>query len=124
MIPLPEGDLTRKRKKNKYGARRVIVDGIRFASQFESEIYLELKKRERAGEIVGLFCHVKYNLYGRDGSVVCSHEVDFLCTLPDDTKEVHEAKGAETSLWKLKRKLFEASYPEIPYMVHYKRGRS
>ena len=122
MIPLPEGELT-KRRKNKYGAKRVILDGIRFDSQFESEVYLELKARLKVGQIVGLFCHHPFNLYGSDARVVCIHKVDFLCVMPDGTKEAHEAKGAETALWRLKRKLFEASYPEIPYIVHYKRGR-
>lgn len=123
MIPLPEGDLTKRRRKNKYGAKRVILDGIRFDSQFESEVYLELKARLKNGEIVGLHCHRPFNLYGSDGRVVCTHEVDFLCVMPDGTQEAHEAKGASQALWKLKRKLFEASYPKIPYIVHYKRKR-
>ena len=124
MIPLLKSDLIdliRQRKKNKYGARKVIVDNIRFDAQFESEVYLELKARLVAGEISKLSCHVPFLLMGRNEAFICNHEVDFFCAMPDGTSEVHEAKGAEQALWKLKRKLFESSYPEIPYIVHYKR---
>jgi len=31
--------------------------------------------------------------------------------------EFHEVKGYATDVWKIKKKLVEALYPEIPYIV-------
>ena len=52
-----------------------------------------------------------------NGKTVCSHRVDFIVYPINGTMEVHEAKGFATDVWDLKRKLFEAVYPEIPYVV-------
>lgn len=52
-----------------------------------------------------------------NGRHVCNHYVDFLVTNNDGTKEFHETKGFDQDVWKLKRKLVEALYPDIPYIV-------
>lgn len=48
---------------------------------------------------------------------ICTHIPDFLVTRQDGTKEVHECKGYEHPTWNLKRKLFEALFPDIEYIV-------
>ena len=52
---------------------------------------------------------------------ITSHRVDFLVTHPGGDQEVYEAKGLATGIWKLKHKLFEALYPEIPYNTIYRK---
>lgn len=46
------GDLTHPKKRNKYNARSVTVDGMRFDSQKEADYYGELKLRQKAGDIL------------------------------------------------------------------------
>ena len=48
---------------------------------------------------------------------IANHYVDFLVTLSDGKTEFHEVKGYEQDIWKLKRRLVEALYPDIPYLV-------
>ena len=60
-----------------------------------------------------------------NGQYICTHFVDFLVTRkiiitalgPDYQQEFHEAKGYETDLWQIKRKLVKALFPETPYIV-------
>jgi hypothetical protein len=52
-----------------------------------------------------------------NGKLIGHHKPDWT-VYPNDTKvEVHEYKGFETSDWHLRHKLFEAIYPDIPYIV-------
>lgn len=50
-------------EKNKFNARKVICDGIKFASEREKERYCTLKLLEKAGEITGLRLQVPFDLY-------------------------------------------------------------
>lgn len=49
-------------KKQKYFAKKVMVDGIDFASKKESERYLYLKQCERRGEIQNLQLQVPFEI--------------------------------------------------------------
>lgn len=51
-------------RKAKYGNRRVVVDGMRFDSQHEAEVYGLLRLRLRAGEIRLLLRQVSFDLPG------------------------------------------------------------
>jgi len=70
-----------------------------------------LAEREERGEIAAFRSQVVYELG------VCIHKVDFEVVNADGHVEVHEVKGPETKVWRLKRKMFEERYPEIPYVV-------
>ena len=48
--------------RNKYGARKTVIDGITFDSKREAIRYQELKLLERAGEIKDLELQPKYIL--------------------------------------------------------------
>ena len=52
-----------------------------------------------------------------NGKLIGCHKPDFTVTRPDGKIEVHETKGMETEDWRLRKKLFEAIYPDIPYIV-------
>src|SRR5262245_60447535 len=47
-------------RRGKFGAIRVEVDGIKFASRKEARRYGELRVLERAGEISALRCQPRY----------------------------------------------------------------
>ena len=52
------------KKRSKYGNRRVEVDGIKFDSQHEANIYQELMLRVKAGELRCVCRQVKFDLPG------------------------------------------------------------
>ena len=47
---------------NKYNARKVTIDGIKFDSKAEARRYGELKLLVQAGEITDLECHPRFRL--------------------------------------------------------------
>lgn len=66
----------RSPKRNKYGAKKQIVDGITFDSKREAQVYGELKLREKAGEIRALDVHPQYNL-AVNGEPIAKYKPDF-----------------------------------------------
>ena len=66
--------------------------------------------------------YAKTDFYGGGGSEkVCAHIVDKLVTYKDGRQEVIETKGFSTDLWALKKKIFEANYPNIKYTCWYRK---
>lgn len=63
-------------KRNKYGAEKTIIDGIRFDSKAEGAYYAALKVRERQGEVSGLAIHKKFELTV-NGARIGSYKPDF-----------------------------------------------
>jgi len=85
-------------KGNKFRAQKTTFMGIKFDSKWESERYAELNLLLRAGEI--------------ENSKICTYVADF--TYYEKNKEgekvfiVEDAKGLETAVFKLKKKLMLA----------------
>lgn len=103
-------------RPRKYNNSTCTVDGITFHSRREADYYGQLKLEKKGKLIKDFERQVKYNLEV-NGNKICGHIVDFLVTLPCGKKEVREVKGFATDVWDLKRKLFEALFPEIEYKV-------
>lgn len=70
----------------------------------------------KAKEIQGYEIQKTYDLRV-NGKLICRHRVDFVVTKLDGNCEIHEYKGFATQVWNIKRKLFEACYLSIPYLV-------
>ena len=107
-------------KKNKFGAKKTVVDGITFDSKREAAYYGQLKMMKAGGLIKSFERQYVCPLYAwsKSGMVkVGKHIVDFVVTLPDGKKELHEVKGVETTTWRLKKKILEANCPGIVYKV-------
>lgn len=51
-----------EKPRPKYGNRKTQVDGIMFDSKHESEVYAELKLRQRAGDIAAMAMQVRFRL--------------------------------------------------------------
>lgn len=94
--------------RNKYGAKRTIVDGITFASKGESQFYSYLKALQVRGEILSFRMQVKYKLHGS-----INYISDFNVVMPDGDVRIIDFKGMETPVFKIKRKLFEADYGKL-----------
>lgn len=63
-------------RRNKFNARRVVVDGITFDSRAEAARYGVLRLRERAGDIEALVVHPRYEFEIR-GHRLGSYTADF-----------------------------------------------
>lgn len=96
---------------NKYNAQPTVIDGIRFASKKEANRYCELKLLERAGKIKNLELQPRFKLHA--GIVYIG---DF-AYLEDGKTIIEDTKGVETAVFKLKKKLFEADYPELELRI-------
>ena len=109
--------------KNKYGNKKIMVDGILFDSLREARRFRELKKLEKAGEIHDLERQVKFVLLPsqrgtpqidekgkvKQGKVIersITYRADFVyIDTETGQKVVEDAKGVETKEFIIKRKL-------------------
>lgn len=108
-------------RKNKYGSRKVEVDGIVFDSKKEAKRYKELSLLEKAGAIQNLQRQVKFvlipaqrepDIIGKRGGRKkgkllereCSYIADF-CYMQDGERVVEDTKGFRTTDYIIKRKL-------------------
>lgn len=104
--------------RNKYGAKAMVVDGIRFDSTKEARRYGELRLAERAGAIRDLECQPRFQLdvrelWRRPGRVVrCGvYTADFRyvdvetgAVVVEDTK----SGPTKTTAYRLRKRLVEA----------------
>ncbi len=101
-------------KRNKYGAVKTEVDGIKFDSKAEAKRYMELKLLEKAGEISGLQLQPRYD-FSLNGVKIGFYKADFYYIDGDGVevpyKEVVEdVKGMKTPVYRLKKKLMKAMH--------------
>lgn len=109
-----------------HNIKKTCFSGHKHASKFEANYCNRLLAMKQKGEIWNYLTQVKFELAGG-----IKHIVDFTVTTKKDTPydvvafhtEVHECKGIWTAVARLKKKLFEEKYPNIPYKVIYKKQR-
>lgn len=92
-----------KRAGSKYGSKKTELDGRSFGSKLEASVYALLRERERAKEIEILQC--QDHVYLTDARIL--YVADFKCRWVR-SQEIFwvEAKGYETSDWRLKLRLW------------------
>lgn len=95
-------------RPNKYGAKKVEIDGIVFDSKHEAQCWNVLKLRVAAGLISELQRQVKFELHVAD-TKVCTYVADFTY-LEHGALVVADAKGVKTPLYRLKKKMLKAEY--------------
>ena len=90
---------------NKYGARKIEVDGEKFDSAKEYRRWCELKILERAGVITELKRQVSFELIPKQkGERACTYVADFTY-YQDGEYIVEDAKGLKTDVYRIKKKL-------------------
>lgn len=114
------------RRRNKYGAKKVTIDGITFDSKAEARYYQRLKLLQKSGEIKEFDRQVPFELVpkyispGTRKTVrAVKYVVDFVVTYSDDRQEIIDVKGTETSVFKLKAKLFMHKYNKPLILAKY-----
>lgn len=104
-------------KRNKYGAKRTVCSGgHRHPSQLECRECECLSLRKKAGDIKDFEYAKRYELRV-NGVLVGHHKPDFTVTHNDGSTEIRETKGMVTPDFVLRKNVFEAIYPEMPYNI-------
>lgn len=109
---LSPDDLIRAAEKrcNKYGNRITYIDGKRFDSIHEAQIYQELKLRVAAGELRCILRQVRFDLAETEKLQYVS---DFVIIYPDMRIEVLDAKSEATrknKVYVIKKKLMREKW--------------
>lgn len=95
-------------RRNKYGARRVEYDGIKFDSKLECEQYKVLKLLESKGKITDLECQPK--VYLTKSRIL--YKPDFKFFDVDAAKWVWvDVKGMQTAVFRIKLRLWRVYGP-------------
>lgn len=111
-----------KPKKSKYNNKITYVDGIRFDSKREAEYYKQLLLLQKIGEVKEIELQPKFTLletFRKNGVTHRSitYKADFKVTYKDNKVEIIDVKGAETQVFKIKRKLFEHQFPHLSLKI-------
>jgi hypothetical protein len=98
-------------KRNKFNAKKIYIDNMKFDSKSEGQLYSELILQQRAGLIESVECQVKEELWAY-GHNIGNYYVDFKVRHLDGKIEYieHKSKGTETPLWRWKWKMLLAKY--------------
>jgi hypothetical protein len=95
-------------KRNKYGAKAVTVDGIRFASKREAAFYGELKQREKAGEVYEVELQPRFS-FVHNGVLIGTYKPDFMFwDAVAHRNRVIDVKGVETREFRTNLRLMRA----------------
>jgi len=97
---------------NKYGAKKTVAnDGIKRDSRYEASVADELLLRKTTGDIKDYESQYKVEMWAYDQNSLkamkVTHKVDFRIEHNDGSYELLEAKGVETSDYKMRRKWLE-----------------
>lgn len=120
--------------RNKYNARKTEIDGIKFDSLAEGEMYQLLK---RDPEVRHIDCHVPVTLpggvrlnidfivhkFGHMAKTTRLEQNGEITHFHDWQIEAIEVKGKATPDFKTKRKLFDQFHPLAPLKVYRKTGK-
>lgn len=99
--------------KNKW---TICGQGHNHQSKIEAEYCNRLFLYQKINEIQSYKNQIKIPIIVNE-KLICNHIIDFEVVNKNGIKEWHEVKGFETKDFKIKRKLIEALYPEIEYIV-------
>jgi hypothetical protein len=99
------------KRKNKFGAKKTVLDGRTFDSKAEAKFVAELRQREKAGEVGGVELQRPFPLMAPSGQIVGVYKADaaFWDHVADRFRVI-DVKGHDTALSKWKRKHVKAQY--------------
>ncbi|EHG2773855.1 DUF1064 domain-containing protein [Listeria monocytogenes] len=113
---IPRTSLTRRTStRNKYNAKKVVIDDIKFDSKAEAAYYQQLKLLKMTGEVVSFDLQPEFILqdsFVKNGKKyhAIKYRADFLVLYKDGHEELIDVKGMLTKEFRIKQKLFELRY--------------
>lgn len=93
--------------RNKYNAKKTVVDGITFDSIKESRRYLELKLLQTAGHISNLELQPRYD-FELNGVKMGFYKADFRYLDRSLGQITEDCKGFKTPIYNLRKKMMLA----------------
>lgn len=105
-----EVEIRKAEKRRKYGNDPTYVDGKRFDSKHEAEVYLDLMYRYRSGELKCVIRQVRFDLADAEK---LQYVADFVTIDPDMRVNVLDAKSKatrENKVYIIKKKLMREKY--------------
>lgn len=104
-------EVSPKKRGNKYGAKKTVVDGITFDSKREAEVYADLKLLEKAGKISGFTRQRKFELIV-NGEIIGTYRADFafIDHEQDGRLRILDVKGVITRDFRRVQKIITAAY--------------
>ena len=94
--------------KNKYGAIKTTINGIKFDSKKEGRRYSALRLLEKTGKISDLSLQPKFDLMVNCVKVGF-YKADFKYT-QDGREVIEDVKGMKTPVYNLKKRMIKAIY--------------
>lgn len=111
------------RKRSKYGVDRSELgklkreyNGVRYDSELEARYARVLDLLVKEGKVRGWKRQITFPLHCGT-TCVGALKIDFMVHHIDDRIEYVETKGAETPIYRLKKKMFDACYPHIKLTI-------
>ena len=107
-------------KKNKMGNTKITFEGVTYDSKWEAHLALLLKADLKPGHKLRYHVPIKLvDKFEKNGKKYRAiwYEADFILFNENGAYRVIDAKGHETEVFKIKRKLFEMKYPELTIEV-------
>ena len=83
-------------KRSKYSNKKVVIDGHKFDSKVEAQFYVENKR---------WITELQPKIYLTLAKVL--YKPDFKMKWPNRAESYVDVKGAETTMWRLKRRLWK-----------------
>ena len=104
-------------RKNKYNARKIVIDNHKFDSIKEAGRYNELKLLQKANEISHLELQPKFLLaegfkYKNKRYQAINYIADFQYIEKDGVEVIEDVKGFKTDVYNIKKKMFLLKYGE------------
>ena len=103
-------------RKNKYNAKKTKYNGRYYDSGLEAAYAENLDWRIKAGEIKEVTPQFKISI-DVNGEHIANYYMDFKVILADGRIEMHEVKGMETALWRMKWRLAKALNPDWNFIL-------
>lgn len=108
-------------KASKYGNIRTMYDGFEYDSKHEAIFARDLDLRIKGKDIKSYEKQVSFPVVV-NGKKICVYKADFVITHNNGTTEVVDCKGKLTDVYKLKKKLVEATYDIIITEIYRERN--
>ena len=99
-------------RKNKYNNVKQTYNGYSYDSKMEARHAAYLDDCIKIGTVKSWTRQHKLELYVCQ-TKICNYYMDFRVEMSDGTIELHEVKGFETAIWRLKWKLTHALLDEL-----------
>lgn len=107
-------------KRHKYGARKTVVDGIKFDSQLEAKYYYHLMTLKQLDQVEEIELQPEFLIqekkkYKSETIRKIVYKLDFKVVYNDGYTEYIDVKGMTTPVSQLKLKLVKGMYPDVNF---------